>query len=788
MRIPELLLPAGSFDGGIAAFEGGADAVYLGMKRFSARKQARNFDELEYRRMLAYAREKTKKIYVAINTVITESELPELTNLLGFLARFVPDAVIFQDWAVAGLIRERYPDLHLHASTQMALQSTAAAGLVAEQGVERIVLPRETSPLELAELTESNPDLEFEVFVHGALCYSFSGLCLASGMLLGRSGNRGECAQVCRSWYQGTGQGLAGQGYWFSCRDLSLVDHVRELAEARAACLKVEGRMKTPEYALSVARLFRGALDRLTGTGPTDEEMAERLRQARLSFARSPTIGYAGHHAGSSILDVSFPGHRGIPLGEIEDAAGDGFVVRLETPLVVRDGLQIVESRDGTIARSLQFSALELRDEESGKRIIRAEPGSRVRIPFPGNERDGRDLIGRGVGLSRISSRDLDRRGRSQEEFPPLLSDVRAVLSVGEYKDGKAFFILECTIPRSGGQDASFRLVDDQSITIDKARQAGGFLKALEVFNESGSFDFRLVVELSAVFSACCPDFPAIDAVDLFVPPSELKKLKNRMYDRAMDSIRELEAAFSLGSLACDPFPSPAILGQNSLRRGEVPPRASIVFRDARVPGGMPFATPGLVKSRAPLPEVLGFRWLPLAPLVADTEAYMASIATLTESMLAEGVPIMIGIDAIHHVALARKLVTSAALEDRSHLLGFYGDIHLYMANPLTLAYYSRVIPRLLFAYRWIEGEKSSGPQESPGSAANPDHPPLVDVGPGFNPPLFLSKACLLRHHIGGGSCPVPCGKKMNSTVKDRERRYVTLVEDCISMMFAIPE
>ncbi len=156
--------------------------------------------------------------------------------------------------------------------------------------------------------------------------------------------------------------------------------------------------------------------------------------------------------------------------------------------------------------------------------------------------------------------------------------------------------------------------------------------------------------------------------------------------------------------------------------------------------------------------------------------------------MLDEGVPLMIGIDALHHVALAKKIVKSAASKQRSHLLGFYGDIHLYVANPLTLAYFSQAIPRFLFAYRWIEGEKSTGPLESPDSAKSPGMPLLVDVGPGFNPPLFLSKACLLRHHLGGGSCPMPCGKKMNSTIKDRDRRYVTVVEDCISMMFASPE
>ncbi|HET7839658.1 MAG TPA: peptidase U32 family protein, partial [Rectinemataceae bacterium] len=315
-RLPELLLPAGSFESGIAAIEGGADALYLGFSSFSARKQARNLDPLEYRRLSGFARARGVRLYVAINPVILERELAAVSELLAFLSRFRPDSIIVQDWGLARLIRQRHPGLTLHASTQTAVQGAEGARIARELGVTRIVLPRETPVAELARLRAEVPDLEYEVFVHGALCYSYSGLCLASGLLLGRSGNRGECAQICRSYYSGEGP-IGRKGYWFSCRDLRLLERLESLAAAGAASLKVEGRMKAPEYCHAVARLYRGALDRLGGASLSDTELEERAEAARLAFARSPTEAWLEERGGSCLIDSEYPGHRGVPVGVV---------------------------------------------------------------------------------------------------------------------------------------------------------------------------------------------------------------------------------------------------------------------------------------------------------------------------------------------------------------------------------------------------------------------------------------------------------------------------------------
>jgi putative protease len=783
-RIPELLLPAGGFDAAVAAFEGGADAIYLGLKTFSARKQARNFDELEYRRILARAHSMGRKVFVAINTTIVESELERLCEVLGFLSRFRPDAIIFQDWAVAALAKTSYSGFHLHASTQTALQGGAAIRLAAEFGVERVVLPRETTPLELAGLAEENPDVELEVFAHGALCYSFSGLCLASGLLLGRSGNRGECAQLCRSWYQGTGPGLKGSGYWFSCKDLSLVDRLGELAEAGAACLKIEGRMKSPEYVHAVAALYRGALDRLDGRGPDDEGLAALLEASRLAFSRAPTVAYAGHHAGQDLLDSGFPGHRGSPLGRLVELRGEDLVIELDTDLGLRDGIQILgEASQGTLTENVQFPVLDLRDARSGARIFKAERGAAVLVPLPPTLMHAGKLLHNGIIVSKISSRELDRRAPSPEEFPPIVTKLPCVLSIASIRENKARFALEVKVSPddpTATSELAFTIIDTEDVTVEKARVTGGFSKALALFSESGDEDFRFAVAAGTVAGE---GYSGAALPDLFVPPSELKKLKNRMYATTREQIATLVRERAKESAKGEPASDEA----SREPRFPLPPRALLVFPDDRIPGGMPFATPALIDAGADLPEYGGRGWLPLAPLVEDTEAYLGAVERRCLSLLDEGRPLMVGLGAFHHLAFARRLEKLAAKANKSELLGFFADIHLYVANHVSLAAFAGLVSGLSFAYRWIEAESAGLASGLPPTDAGTSMAALASVGPGFNAPLFMSKACLLRHHVGKGSCPSPCGKRMTSIVKDRERRYVVVVEDCISLLFAIP-
>lgn len=789
MQLPELLLPAGGFDAAIAAFEGGADAIYLGLRDFSARKQAKNFDDLEYRRVLGLARDKGKKVYVAMNTLVTDEELPRAAERLAFLSRFLPDALIFQDWGLASLAASSFPELELHASTQTAVQTAGAVGLARELGVSRIVLPRETGVLELAEHHEANPDMEFEVFVHGALCYSYSGLCLASGLTLGRSGNRGDCAQLCRSWYRGRGA-LEGEGYWFSCRDLELVDRLGELARAGAASFKVEGRMKSPEYVGAVAALYRGALDRLAGEGPDEAELSRRREAARVSFSRGPTAGWSGHHGGQDIIDAGFPGHRGLELGEILSVASDSLLLELRGELGLRDGLQVLGERPaGVLTPSLQFPALELRDPATGRRLLKAEAGQRVRVSLEGLGLGDRSLLRPGAELHKISSRSLDRRSASPEEYEPLLQRLsfrlrlggaaEAEATAGEGAPATAAPVLELELPsfdaegRPSGRNEGLELPLETGLQVEVSRRPGSFARALELFRESGSQDFRLEPLAWPASLVFAEGYRGPGAEELFVPPSQLKRAKNEAYARVRELLEMRKAERARLALSRR---SEEAGGRPSL---PLPPRSALVFADSRIEGGMPFATPALLAEGRALPEFGGWSWLPLAPLVASTESYLGAARSRILGELAEGRNLALGLGALHHLAFARELLEGLPVAERARLVPWI-DVHLYVANRLSLGRFASLLPNLGFAYDWLEAPSAAGEGEL-GSV------PRIPVGEGFNAPLFLSKACLIRHHLGEGHCPVPCGKRLQSRLGDRNRSYVAIVEDCVSMLFRAP-
>ncbi|NLM24610.1 MAG: U32 family peptidase [Firmicutes bacterium] len=260
----ELLSPAGSKESLIAAVENGADAVYVGGKLFSARRFASNFDDQELIWAIDYCHIRGVKIYVTVNILLHQHEIAEALEYIAFLYYHGVDAVIVQDLGLAVLIRRYFPELEVHASTQMFIHNPEAVKLLRELGITRAVLARELNIEQIKELSKFG--IELEVFVHGALCICYSGQCLFSSMLGGRSGNRGQCAQPCRLPYQlverETKEPISLPGdYPISPKDLNLINHLSELADAGVASLKIEGRMKGPDYVAVVTRTYRQALD-----------------------------------------------------------------------------------------------------------------------------------------------------------------------------------------------------------------------------------------------------------------------------------------------------------------------------------------------------------------------------------------------------------------------------------------------------------------------------------------------------------------------------------------------
>lgn len=260
----ELLAPAGTYDAFIAATENGADAVYLGGKLFNARANASNFDNDELKKIVEYAHLRNVKIYVTMNTLLTNNELNEALDFAYDLYNMGIDAVIVQDLGLAKVLHERIPLLHLHASTQMTIYNLAGVKRLEALGFTRVVLARELSLDEIKYICD-NTNLEIEVFVHGALCISYSGQCLMSSMIGDRSGNRGKCAQPCRLPYTLLKNGTPlKSGYLLSPKDLCTIDYFSKLPNITS--LKIEGRMKSPEYVATVVSAYRKAIDGKTIT------------------------------------------------------------------------------------------------------------------------------------------------------------------------------------------------------------------------------------------------------------------------------------------------------------------------------------------------------------------------------------------------------------------------------------------------------------------------------------------------------------------------------------------
>ncbi len=293
---PELLLPAGNIDTFYAALEGGADAVYLGLKKFNARNRAKNFTEQDISNIVKEAHKRQKKIYITLNTLIKNKEIPDLLNSLYFLSQIKPDAVIVQDFASIKLIQSYFKDLEIHASTQMSCHNSLSTKILKDAGVKRIILSRELTKKEL-ELISMQSELPLEIFVHGALCYSFSGQCQFSSYLNGNSANRGLCSQICRRNFISE----TSKSTLFSLKDFQLIEEIPFFAKLKISSLKIEGRMKNAEYVYNSARAYRMVID--------DHTKIEQAKDIlKYDFAREKTSWFMGTKINQAYTDKAGTG------------------------------------------------------------------------------------------------------------------------------------------------------------------------------------------------------------------------------------------------------------------------------------------------------------------------------------------------------------------------------------------------------------------------------------------------------------------------------------------------
>ncbi len=353
MKNIELLAPAGTKEAFIGAINAGANAIYLAGKSFGARKYASNFTNEEIKELITYAHLRNVKVFVTINTIIFDHELTELFQYSDFLVNSKVDALIIQDLGIINEFTKRYPHTEIHASTQMNAYTVSQLEYLKSIGVKRVILARETSINQIKKL--SKVGIELEVFVHGALCVSYSGNCLFSYYKGGRSGNRGECAQPCRLEYSLVKNNIntKEKTYLLSTKELNTIDNLKDIIESGVISLKIEGRMRRVEYVTATVRAYKEALENIVDNKPFD--INKRIKELQVTFNREYTKGYISNIEPSSINNEYRPNHLGIKIGTVLSYKNNKAKIKLSDTLKVNDGIRIVGKNDtgGKVSRIL---------------------------------------------------------------------------------------------------------------------------------------------------------------------------------------------------------------------------------------------------------------------------------------------------------------------------------------------------------------------------------------------------------------------------------------------------
>ncbi len=516
----ELAIPAGSLQCALYAFRGGADAVYFGLKSFSARKGAVNFSFEDVRKIKSLCQAEGKKFYVTLNTLVNDREMNEVIPLLRQLEYLQPDGVIVQDLGIARIMRDHFPSLPLHGSTQFAVHTINGVKQLQELGFSRVVLSRELSFEEIEEIRQACPDVELKVFIHGALCYGFSGLCMASQFITGdghdctqsRSANRGSCAQICRTWFHCLETG--SDSWLFSMKDLCLGDKVREYARIGIDSLKVEGRMKGPDYAYWSARYYRLLLD---GHQESEQEVRWAREAMQISFSRDTTeyffgTGKSGSTNSPNMVCASDPGHRGVQVGTIDKVLPNGkAIVRFTKPVALRDGLKV---------QDISFS---LRHIDGGKSFI--SEGETATISFPSEEFEKRP--GFGCPVFCVSRHNLNM-GLLNENIPLYKKPLDITVTITD----NSLIINGETFP----------------VDVQQAKSQSDIAEILtKVFEASDKSFFtvgRVCVQNGSSFE------------NPFIPMSVLKQIRRSFYQNQDDTFEA-----GLGAPSSEEKPSDAVSG-----------------------------------------------------------------------------------------------------------------------------------------------------------------------------------------------------------------------------------
>jgi U32 family peptidase len=430
-KLPELLAPAGELSAAISAIENGADAVYAGLGTYNAREMAKNFTLEELSKLSGYLKRKQKRLYLTFNTLIKDSELPDAARQLEQAAALEPDGIIVQDLGVLSLVRRYLPELALHASTQMGIHNSDGVRIAAQLGISRVILERQVTIEELRSIVNESP-IEIEAFVHGALCCSLSGRCLFSSWIGGWSGNRGKCKQPCRRRYHSIGKGgEKDSGFFFSTRDLALLDLLPDLSEIGVASVKIEGRLKKESYISSVVQAYRMVLDAIgERKGYPAGEISRAKQVLAGSYGRKWTHGFATHEEMREVVQPDSLGTSGLLIGETVESREGELCILLKRPLFIGDRIR-VQNNSGQESPSITVTRI----EQNGRSVKKAKSG---RVRLTGSYAQGQR------GLVYKISKSVRSTGPAPENLVPFLPrrtveieiEVKRNSVTGRYFDG----------------------------------------------------------------------------------------------------------------------------------------------------------------------------------------------------------------------------------------------------------------------------------------------------------------------------------------------------------------
>lgn len=740
----ELSLPAGSMQAALAAFDGGADSVYLGLTQYSARASATNFSFEDLAKLRAFSLERHKRIYVTLNTLLDEESLRSIIPTLRRLSFIGCDGVIVQDLGLARLIRRHFPTLALHASTQLAVHTKEGVEELARLGFERVVLARELTKEEIGAIRRACPGIELKVFIHGSLCYAFSGACMASVQITGRSANEGACAQICRSYFTvepdetvpaplSPAAAGAKTAWFFSMSDLAGRATIRELEAMGIESVKIEGRMKGPLYTRAAARYYRALLDGSDDTGVLEDELA-------IAFSRRQTAGWlAGYgrvrqdfsiRTKPTLGSTSYPGHRGVRAATV--IAGDeaGVWVESERPLAVRDGLLYFTPGDREPVEAVRFGITTLTNEE-GHRVSQVARGREAHITLPPEKQWPR--IGQQLFL--ISGHDRN---------PGLYSEASA-----SYKRPIPITV---TIDDEALTLAGWNLVRSYELEGEEANSIQDVEGNLEkVLSRSGASPFTLgglvVVNRSSH-----------DLASLFLPVSRLNEVRRLFYDEltALQSIEmERPLAFDEGAPFLDLPP--------------LPPRSRLVSADGLYALDLKYLI-DRAKRGTPLSKLLffigGHYYLPLSAVMFEQERFLDRLKMVIAALEAEGIleSVRFGLNNIAQVPFFRE-----------RGLACWADVYLYLTNSESAKSLLESGLNLVGGYLWMERSSTDGEKW-------PFAPTIVDGA--FTAPAFISRSCFRRDSLLL-SCQ-GCPHRGFWYAHSDSVRYRVIVEDCITYAIAL--